>query len=137
MQKTKKDWNHKNKKNTINLAFWTISWTASMALSTFGRMFIWHDNKTLSIAAILINLLLGIGMILANIRFIKGLDELQQKIQLEAMSIALGVGVIGGLFYSQLDQANIITSNAEISHLVILIALTYMVGIFIGRVRYK
>ncbi|MCJ7758381.1 MAG: hypothetical protein MUP24_09565, partial [Gillisia sp.] len=76
-------------------------------------------------------------MILANRKFINSLDELQKKIQMDAMGIALGVGVVGGLGYSLLDQTNVITQDAQISFLVILISLTYMIGVFIGKKRYK
>ena len=53
------------------------------------------------------------------------------------MGIALGVGIVGGLSYSLLDTTNLITQDAEISFLIILIALTYMAGIIIGQKRYK
>ena len=76
-------------------------------------------------------------MILVNIKHLNGLDELQKKIQLEAMGIALGVGIVGGLSYSLLDTTNLITQDAKISFLIILIALTYMAGIIIGQKRYK
>ena len=79
----------------------------------------------------------GVGMIIANRRHLKGLDEMQQKIQLEAMALSLGVGLIGGLAYSNLDVTNLIAFDAEISHLVILMALTYMVGIASGVRRYR
>jgi len=64
------------------------------------------------------------------------LDELQQKIQLEAMGLALGVAVVVGLAYSSLDVTNVIPWDAEISNLVILVALTYIAGVFIGQRRY-
>ena len=127
----------RTKKNTKYLALWTAVWTLSMALATFGPKFIWQGDRLLTILAILLNLGLGIGMIVANKRHLKGLDELQQKIQLEAMALALGVGLVGGLSYSLLDITNLIHSDAEISHLVILMALTYMGGIVAGQVRYK
>lgn len=130
------NWAQKMKKNTLNLAYWTITWTASMALATFGPLFIWED-QTITILGILVNLGLGIGMILANKRHLNGLDEMQKKIQLEAMALALGVGIVAGLSYSLLDQTNLIQADAEISHLVILIGLTYAVAVFIGRIRYK
>jgi len=85
----------------------------------------------------LINFIVGIGMIMANIRHLKGLDELQRKIQLEAFGIALGLAVVAGISYSSLDQANIISYNAEISHLIILIGITYMAGVLIGNSRYR
>ena len=130
------NWNSRVKKNTINLAVWTMAWVLSMALATFGPMFLW-ESSGLTITGIILNMALGGGMILANIRHLNGLDELQKKIQLEAMGLALGVGVIGGLSYSLLDTTNMMTQDAEISHLVILISITYMIGILIGQKRYK
>ncbi len=125
------------KKKTLNLALWTGAWVISMAISTFGSLLLWEGNILLTAFAILLNFLVGIGMIFANIRHLNGLDELQRKIQLEAMGIALGLAVVAGLAYSSLDQTNIISYNAEISHLVILIGVTYMAGISIGNSRYR
>ena len=76
-------------------------------------------------------------MILMNRKYINDLDEMQRKVSLDAMAIALGVGVVGGLSYSMLDQANVIAFDAEIAHLVMLIGITYMIAIFIGNNRYK
>ena len=131
------DWNTRVKKNTKNLALWTMAWVLSMALATFGPKFIWEGEDVLTVIGIMLNALLGVGMILANIRHLNGLDDLQKKIQLEGMAIALGVGIVGGLSYSLLDTTNIITQDAEISFLVILIALTYLVSVLIGQKRYK
>ena len=123
--------------NTRQLAIWTFAWVASMALATFGPEFIWQENMPFTILAIVLNALFGIGMILANIRHTKSLDEMQRRIQLEAMSIALGVGVVGGLSYSLLDTTNVISGDAEIAFLVILIGLTYLGATVIGQMRYR
>ena len=48
-------------------------------------------------------------MIVANKNHLRGLDEMQQKIQLEAMALALGVGLVAGLGYSTLSITNLIT----------------------------
>ena len=129
--------NTQMKKVTINLAIWTMLWVSSLALATFGPKFIWDENVTLTIIAVVLNALFGLGMILINIKHINSLDELQKKIQLDAMGVALGVGVVGGISYSVLDITNLISQDAEISFLVILISLTYMIGILIGQKRYK
>lgn len=131
------DWNTRVKKNTKYLGLWTMAWVLSMAIATFGPKFIWESETVLTVAGIILNALLGVGMILANIRHLNSLDDLQKKIQLEGMAIALGVGIVGGLSYSLLDTTNIITQDAEISYLVILISLTYLVSVFIGQKRYK
>ena len=130
------DWTTQTKKNIKNLAFWTMAWTLSMALATFGPKFLWESNNVMTVIGVILNALLGVGMILANIRHLNGLDDLQKKIQLEGMSIALGVGIVGGLSYSLLDTTNIISQDAEISYLVILIGLTYFISVLIGQKRY-
>jgi len=133
----KKDYNTQIKKNTKNLAIYTALWVVSMAIATFGPKFIWEGNKTLTFIGVLVNAIFGIFMILANIKYLNGLDELQKKIQLEGMALALGVGVVGGLSYSLLDTTNLIAQDAEISFLVILIALTYLASVIIGQKRFK
>ena len=131
------DWQASNRQNTRRLAGWTAAWVITMAIAVFGAHFVWTSSPGLTLAGILLNLAVGVGMIMANRRHLKGLDEMQQKIQLEAMALSLGVGLIGGLAYSNLDVTNLIAFDAEISHLVILMALTYMVGIAFGVRRYR
>lgn len=125
------------KKYTLHLGLWTVAWVLSLALVTFGAKFIWDFNITISIILILFNLLIGVGMIVANIRLIQNMDELQRKIQLDAMGITLGVALIAGIGYSALDITNVISFDAEIGHLVFLLGITYMAAILIGNARYK
>ena len=128
--------NEQIKKATKNLAFWTLLWLISLALSTFGPKFIWEENTNWSILAIIVNTAFGAGMIWANIKHVNVLDELQKKITLDAMGIALGVGIVGGLSYSVMDIANVISSDAEIGFLVMLISVSYIVALLIGKKRY-
>ena len=124
------------KKATKNLALWTILWLVSLALATFGPKFIWEENTTWSIITITINTAIGVGLICAHIKHLTALDELQKKIQLEAMAIALGVGIVGGLSYSVMDIANVISGDAEIAFLVMLISISYMIALTVGKKRY-
>ncbi len=130
-------WKANAKKNVLHLGYWTGSWVTTMAIASFGQIYLWKDNTALTILFIAINTLVGIGMILMNRKYINDLDEMQRKVSLDAMAIALGVGVVGGLSYSMLDQANVIAFDAEIAHLVMLIGITYMIAIFVGNIRYK
>lgn len=132
-----KNWQSTTFKSTRNLGIWTAGWVLTLAIATFGSIFLWEDNDTLTLIALLFNLILGVGMIFANINHLNSLDELQRKIHLEAMGIALGVAVVVGISYSSLDTTNIIAYDAEISHLVIVIGLTYLAGVIIGTLRYK
>lgn len=129
-EEKKLSWTAQNRKNTKNLALWTLGWVLSMALASLGSALLWPGDTLLSGLTIALNLFIGIGMIWSNKRHLLGLDEMEQRVQLESMGITLGVGLIFGLAYSNLDQTNLIPFNAEISHLVILMGLTYLVSVY-------
>ena len=125
------------KKNTGRLAFWTLAWTLSTALAAFGPKFLWNEASGLSAMAILLNVGIGIGMILANRRLIEGLDELERKIHLESLALTLGLTLIVGIGYSLLDTTNVIPWDAEISFLVIFMGLCYLSAVIINQRRYS
>lgn len=131
------EWQQANKINTARLAFWTATWVLTMALTNFGPRFLWDFDQVLTITAVILNLALGLKMVLVNIKHIKGLDEMQQRIQLNAMGITLGLSLIVGLTYSNLNVVNLISFHAEISHLVIFMGLTYLTATFIGSRNYQ
>jgi hypothetical protein len=120
------------------LAAWTLSWLLTVALATFGPLLIWGtDQKIYSLLAILLSAGVGVGMLLANRKYLQSLDELQRRIQLEAMGVTLGVALVGGISYSMLDIVDLIPFDAEISFLVMSIGITYLVSVFVGQMRYK
>lgn len=129
-------WSSVTHQNTKNLGIWTLMWVLTLAIATFGPLFLWNEDSILTLIAVIINAVFGVGMILANRRYINDLDELMKKIHLEAMALALGVGVVGGLTYSLLDTTNLMQGDAEISVICILISLTYLGGVFLGQRRY-
>jgi len=131
------NWAAGNARNTRLLGYWTGAWLLTMVVAVFGPKFVWQFNEYLSLLGITLNLMVGAGMIWANKKLLDGMDEMQQRIQLDAMALSLGVGLVVGLSYSNLDVANVIESDAEISHLVILMALTYLAGIFRGTRKYR
>ena len=51
-----------------------------MAIATFGPQFLYNEELIGTLVAIVVNLILGIQMILANRKFINSEDELQKKI---------------------------------------------------------
>ncbi|MEX0601354.1 MAG: hypothetical protein WD205_11960 [Rhodothermales bacterium] len=121
----------------FRLAFWTAGWVLTMAVATFGPEFMWSGNTILTVVGIALNLAVGVGMIVANMRHVQELDEMMQRVQLEAMGIALGIGIVGGLSYSLLDVTNLIGSDAEIAHLVILISIAYVTTLVVAMRRYR
>ena len=127
----------RNRKDTLNLAGWTGAWLVSLAIATFGPLVAWNGVVPMTMAAIIVNLGIGVGMIVANKRHLRGVDELDQKIQLEAMALTLGIALVVGLAYSLLDVTNVVPFDAEISHLVTLMGMTYGIAVAVGRRCYQ
>ena len=130
-------WKKQNCKNTLHLFYWTAAWLVSTAFAVFAPKYLWEFETSLTIIAVLINIAVGFAMLGANKRHLNGLDEMMQKIQLEAMALTLGVGLVVGLAYETLEDVKLIASEPEISHLIMLMAFTYMVGIILGNRRYR
>lgn len=126
-----------NKTKTLHLGLWTLAWLASTALLRFGAEYIWDYQSAYSIAALMTHLALGVAMIMVNVKHLANLDELQRKITMDAMGITLGVGLIAGIAYEQLEDIKLITFEPEINHLIMLMAFTYIVSILIGNRKYQ
>ena len=131
------DWAASNKRNVVVLRYWTFAWVLSTALAVFGPKLIWDFQTTLTMLGVLLNLGVGFGMILANKRHLQGLDEMHRKIFLDAGALSLGVGLVCGLSYDLLEDVRLITFEPEISHLVILMCLTFLVGMISGHRKYR
>ena len=127
----------RTKINTVHVGLWTGAWVLTSALAVFGPKFFWAFNTTLTILGVLINLGIGFGMILANKRYLNGLDELMRKIQLEAMALTLGVGLVVGMSYELLEDIKLISFEPQIPHLIMLMGFTYIIGIILGNRRYQ
>ena len=108
-----------------------------MAVAAFGPKLIWDFDTLLTALAVLVNLGVGFGMIMANKRHLAGLDEMHQKIFLDAGALTLGVGLVCGLSYELLDEIRLISFEPKISHLVVLMSLTFLVGMIAGHRRYR
>lgn len=125
------------KKNTRILGLCTFGWTLTVALVTLGHMYLWNDNTLITSMALGLNLIAGVGLIVAHIRHLRGMDEMQQRVQLNAMGIALGVTLVLGMFYTMLDQTDIISGHADISFLIIVMGFTYMISLAVGNRQYQ
>jgi len=127
----------KNNTNTRTLRNWTIVWVITMAIAAFAPRFIWDFNTSLTIITLLINLAVGFRMLVANREYLRGLDEMQQKILFDAMAFTLGVGLVIGLSYELLEDIKLIGFEPEISHLIIVMCLTYLTAIIAGHRKYR
>ncbi|MDO9478242.1 MAG: hypothetical protein Q7L07_16155, partial [Pseudohongiella sp.] len=107
------------------------------ALAAFGSRLLWQDNQVLVWMTIILNVGTGVGMIVANARQLRSMDEMQQRITLNAMGIALGAGLVGGITLSLLESSELIAFEGDISRLIIVIGLTYGIAIRAGHRYYR
>jgi hypothetical protein len=123
--------------STAKVAYWGLAWVLATAGATFGPELLWGYGTLITSIGIAIQLALGFGMIWTFKGVLLAMDELQRLIQLEAISLALGVAVVVGVSYGLLEDVKLITFQPEISHLIILISLTYSFGLFLGNRHYR
>ena len=125
------------KKNTLRLFFWTVAWVLATAGAAFGPKRLWDFNTLPTILGVLVHIGIGFGMIRMCRQHLLGLDELQRKIQLDAMALSLGIGLVLGSSYEMLEDIKLIPFEPEIPHLLILMSLTYVVGTVLGHRKYQ
>ena len=124
------------KKHTKIMLAWTLAWVASLAFLTGAENALW-DNIIFTQIGLIINFAIGVGMIIANKNLFKHYDELQKKIQFEAMALTLGLAVVVGLTYEISFDFGVINSEPEFEYLLLFISFTYIASNIINSRRYK
>lgn len=77
------------------------------------------------------------GWIVAHARYLRSLDELQRKIQVDAVAVALGAGLVGGFGYAAADLAGLVLIDPSIALFTAVVAVVYVVTIDVGNLRYR
>ena len=126
----------RNNRNNISYILWVIAWVGTMIAADKAMLYGWYSSDLVSILAIIFNAVLGLGVILAFMRMLKGMDDLQRNIQLNALALAVGVGFVGGFTYLLLATTELI-SEAEISDVLLLMSLAYMGTVGFGLAKYR
>ena len=123
--------------STQRLFRWHGLWAAATLLMAFGPGFLWHRVLGLTLLAVGVDVAMGVGMILATKKYVEDLDELQRKIFLNALGIAVGVGLIVGVPWTVMDAYHVISVHGNFGLLVIFQGLTFMVSLVYGMWRYR
>ena len=137
MQESSRTANQREVRNVGRLALWTLAWIATLALARFGPALLWESAPLLSWIAVATNFAVGVGWIVSHARFLRGVDDLQRKIMLDAIAAALGVGLVGGFAYSAASSAGLMSFDSDMAFLSVLMAVVYIVAIAAGNLRYR
>ena len=123
--------------NVLRVFQWSVAWVGTCALWVFGPKFLWAKVLVFTLLAVGLNVLVGIGAIMANKRYFEELDDLQRRVHLNSLAITVGVAFIVAVPYSVLDSYHVIPFHADVAHLVMLMGLTYGASNLYGTRRYR
>ncbi len=114
---TENRYQSRTRANVIRIFRWNGAWGAATVLLAFGPGFLWHKVLVFTLLAVGLDVAVGVGMILANIKYIVELDELQRTVQLNSMGITLGVAMVVGVPFRVMDAYHVIPFHADITYL--------------------
>lgn len=123
--------------STRRLFRWHGLWAAATLLMAFGPGFLWHRALAPTLLAVGLDVAVGVGMVLATKKYVEELDDLQRRIFLNALGIAVGIGLIVGVPFSVMDAYHVIHFHVNFGLLVILMSLTFLASLLYGTWRYR
>lgn len=119
------------------LLAWGFAWVASLALARFGPALWGESQYAATWVAVGINLIAGVGWIVAFARFLRTIDDLQRKIVQDALTAALGAGWVLGSAYVVADAGGLLPIDVDLVVLPIVMGITFLVVFVVGKIRYR
>lgn len=127
----------RNCRNQRRVVLWSLVWMSSWVAVTLALTSGWLASGAPGIVAAVVSSSLGIGTVLAYRRFLKEADEVQRRIELEALAMAFGVGVVGGFAYWLLERSGAVPiAKTDLLYVLAGMCLTYSAGVLLGKRRY-
>ena len=123
----------RDQKNRRRIVVWSLLWVVPFLGTNIAIKNDWINSDGLALAATVG--VTGLGLLLAYRRFISNADELMQKIQLDALALTVGVGVVAGFSYTLLEGAGIV-ADADVMTLIVVMVATYIAGVVVGLRRF-
>jgi hypothetical protein len=127
----------RNCRNQRLVILWSLVWMSSWVGVTLALKSGWLAAGAPGIVAALVSACLGIGTALAYRRFLNEADEVQRQIELEALALGFGVGLVGGFAYWLLERSGAVpTSKSDLLYVLAATCFTYSAGVLLGKRRY-
>jgi len=123
-------------KNAIIANLWIFAWALSLGVISYLSDFQWYEAIWASTIGLVVHVGLGIGMVLAYKRFLSEADELEKKIQLDALALSVGVTIVAFSSYSVLEKIAGLPALTP-AYLIVVLALSYSVGLVAGRRNFR
>lgn len=125
----------RDRRNQWRLTLWSFVWALSFVAVTLAAKKEWLPFGV-TLAGVIGTSLFGIVTVLAYRRFLHETDELRRKIEVEALCLAFGVGIVAGLTYWLLAVMGAVPAKDFIWVFLVMI-VTHPLGVLIGLRRYS
>lgn len=123
-------------RDNLKLAAWIFIWMASLTISDKAALYDWWSAEWLTILSIVVNAGLGLWVVHRYRQMLRGMDDLQRKIQLEALSLALGISLVGACSYMLLVTWGYVTDE-EVSDMFMLMCVCYSLAVLFNTLKYR
>lgn len=124
-------------RNRRAVLLWSLAWSISWVGVTWALKSGWLASGAPGFVAALVSSCLGIGQALAYRCFLNEADEVQRKIEMEALALGFGVGVVGGMAYWLLELSGAVAaSKTDLLYVLAVALMTYSAGVLLGKRRY-
>lgn len=123
-------------KDQLWLVAWIFIWMATLTVADKAHLYGWWGSDWAGLAGIAVNILVGLVMLGFFMRMLSRMDELQRKIQLDALSLSLGISIVGCSAYMLAVTWGFITDE-EVSDIFMLMCLSYSASVIYLVWRYR
>jgi hypothetical protein len=123
-------------RDNLKLVVWIFVWMATLTVSDKAALHAWWDKEWITVLSIIVNAGFGLWVIHNYRHLLRGMDDLQRKIQLEALAIALGISLVGACSYMLLVTWGYITDE-EVSDIFMLMCVSYAGASLYGVWKYR
>ncbi len=119
--------------NAKQIMLWAFLWAISLIAIKYSSQYEWYQDTGAVIATVL-HSAIGIKLILKYKHFLKELEEMERKIQLDALALSTGATIVIFSSYSILADSGVLSPLSP-SLLIITMCITYSIGLIVGRIR--
>ena len=118
--------------NKVNL--WALLWAATLVLSLTMQEMQIIQGAAMSVAIASLNLAVGMILVISYRRMLITLDEMERRIQYNALASAVAASLLVYGVNSILSNVAL-TEELSSSEMIMILSLTYCVSLIAGRVR--
>lgn len=124
----------RDKKNANRVNLWALGWMFSLMANMILTKIFDQGVSALWAIILLTHVVAGTMLILSYRRFLSDLDEMERKVQLEAMALAVGLSLLVYSAGSILHSVDVLPAP-DASLMLVVMSLAYMAGLILGRIR--